>query len=742
VEGTASQESLVEARRGEALVPQLTMSPPPTTGPSTAGGMSSNMEAVGNSLPVSSAKHLAAQRPRIPRVAALIAGLSRPRKSLISAARKGDLLKVSGILYDQAKLDLIDSKSLDPAMYGAAQQKHTQIVRLLLEKGANVNAAGDREGKTALQHASKHGHTQIVELLLEKGADVNLSDILGGTALQQASQEGHEQIVRLLLEKGAEVNIGNKEGETALIWASGNGHTQIVELLLEKGADFNFPDFSFKAALQWASVAGHEQIVRLLLKKGADVNFGGVMCFTALWWASMRGHTQIVKLLLEKGADVNLSDRLGGAALEQASQEGHEQIVRLLLEKGAHVNFGGITGLPALWWASKRGDTQIVELLLEKGADVNLTNSSGETALYRASQEGHEQIVRLLLEKGADVNFGDKLKPFITTALHQALVIQAIERNLQLMREYIVPLPTPTKPTANGLPTSSVVGFSVPASPPPGALSASSSYPHATRAHLLALLAPSTTAAAVAGAMSASSSPPPPPRRVRVRGIVNTGNMCFANAVLQVLVYCEHFWRLFGEHGLGAAGVAPRRADDDVRTPLVDATVQFLKEFAVEGGVAPVGGEGEMGKGKARAARERLDVGDEHDEGEAFVPAYIYEAMKERSGSIRCGWGYSFFPRVKHLSDGVSGDRVDTKKTRKSSSGSSSTRWKRSCLPSSARSPRPMPRTHIKARPCPTAPLKSSRMRRRLWPPKMGGSRLGSGIGRSSRGPCVICYFH
>jgi ubiquitin carboxyl-terminal hydrolase 10 len=204
-------------------------------------------------------------------------------------------------------------------------------------------------------------------------------------------------------------------------------------------------------------------------------------------------------------------------------------------------------------------------------------------------------------------------------------------------------LRTPTKPSANGLPTSSVVGFSVPASPPPGALSASSSYPHATRAHLLALLAPSTTAAAAAGATFASSSPPPPLRRVRVRGIVNTGNMCFANAVLQVLVYCEPFWRLFGEHGLGAAGVV-RKGADGVRTPLVDATVQFLREFAVEGGAAPVGGEGEKGKGKARAVRERLDVGDEHDEGEAFVPAYVYEAMKEKKRFDTMRVGILSFP--------------------------------------------------------------------------------------------------
>jgi ankyrin repeat protein len=74
-------------------------------------------------------------------------------------------------------------------------------VKLLLEKGADVNAQGGYGN--ALQAASVGGHEGIMKLLLEKGADVNAQGGSYGNALQVASTEGHDAIVKLLLENGA-----------------------------------------------------------------------------------------------------------------------------------------------------------------------------------------------------------------------------------------------------------------------------------------------------------------------------------------------------------------------------------------------------------------------------------------------------------------------------------------------------------------------------------------------------------
>ncbi|KAJ7855133.1 hypothetical protein B0H14DRAFT_3865271 [Mycena olivaceomarginata] len=133
----------------------------------------------------------------------------------------------------------------------ASEQGQSDSVRLLLEHGADVNAA-DKE-YSALCAASLNGHFDTIhvllekgaELLLEHGADVNATGGMHGSALQAASRNGHVDIVRLLLEKDADVNaIGGLSG-TALkaaarldqLGGKNCWHAkEITRILLENGA--------------------------------------------------------------------------------------------------------------------------------------------------------------------------------------------------------------------------------------------------------------------------------------------------------------------------------------------------------------------------------------------------------------------------------------------------------------------------------------------------------------------------
>jgi ubiquitin carboxyl-terminal hydrolase 10 len=99
--------------------------------------------------------------------------------------------------------------------------------------------------------------------------------------------------------------------------------------------------------------------------------------------------------------------------------------------------------------------------------------------------------------------------------------------------------------------------------------------------------------------------------------------MCFANAVLQVLIYCPPFWQLFHELGKFVDG----SPDGDVstsKTPLVDATVRFLREFIPKSKAVPEG----KGKGVDRAYYSYQD--DEDNVMDSFIPTYVYDALKEK----------------------------------------------------------------------------------------------------------------
>ncbi len=115
---------------------------------------------------------------------------------------------------------------------------HIGRVASLLRHGAQVNTP-DKYGTTPLYRAAVQGKTEIVRILLEAGADPNQES--GGedegTSLCAAAAWGRTEIVTLLLQHGADPNAIEKGPMTALIWARQNGHAETVELLLGAGAD-------------------------------------------------------------------------------------------------------------------------------------------------------------------------------------------------------------------------------------------------------------------------------------------------------------------------------------------------------------------------------------------------------------------------------------------------------------------------------------------------------------------------
>ena len=293
-------------------------------------------------------------------------------------------------------------------LIAACKFKNYDIAKLLLEKGADVNAKNDN-GETALIIAAQNDHTEIVKLLLEKGAkyDPFYKTNDGFTYLMAFARCGLTNYCQELLNKGADVNAKkSNSGWTALMLAAYKGHTETVQLLLEKGADVNAKNFNDeRTALIWAAGKGHTKIVKLLLENGADVNAKDIDGRTALMLAANNGHTKIVQILIENGADVNAKDRWGSTVLTYPAANGHTEIVQLLLEKGANVNAKDIiNGWTALMEAAANGHTPTVKLLLKKGANVNAKKYDGSTALMLAADNGHTKIVKLLIEKGADVN--------------------------------------------------------------------------------------------------------------------------------------------------------------------------------------------------------------------------------------------------------------------------------------------------------------------------------------------------
>ena len=211
-----------------------------------------------------------------------------------------------------------------------------RVLAAVDEPVTKVVNAKDSEGDSPLFIAAWNGHGEMIKTLLDKGAEVNAQGGYHGNALQAASARGHEQVVKILLDKGVEVNAQGGYYGNALYAASSGGHEQVVKILLDKGVEVNAQGRGYGNALQAASARGHEQVVKILLDKGAEVNAQGGKYGNALQAASARGHERVVKILLDKGAEVNAQSGDYGNALYAASAGGHEQVVKMLRAAGAN----------------------------------------------------------------------------------------------------------------------------------------------------------------------------------------------------------------------------------------------------------------------------------------------------------------------------------------------------------------------------------------------------------------------
>jgi ankyrin repeat protein len=129
-----------------------------------------------------------------------------------------------GITRQRADEPQAARRPVDPPLVLAAREGHSDVVALLLDKGADVGDEGLHEA-TSLHVAAAAGHTAVVELLLEGHGGHKalwLADADGNTALHLAVTAGHTAVAAALLARGADVHARDNDGKTPVDLAAGD----------------------------------------------------------------------------------------------------------------------------------------------------------------------------------------------------------------------------------------------------------------------------------------------------------------------------------------------------------------------------------------------------------------------------------------------------------------------------------------------------------------------------------------
>jgi ankyrin repeat protein len=258
-------------------------------------------------------------------------------------------------LIDGKDLNILTASGGLTALMFAVREGDTDSAKILVEAGANLNAAaGDLS--TALGLAIQNGFYDLASFLIDKGANVNQADVLECSPLFLA------------------VHVRNQDTSVGIPWIVTGDALPLIKKLLDKGADPNHrvkftPPFrknNASSGSPWLDYEGATPFLR----------------------AAAAGDLVGMRLLLQYRTDPNIPTKHGLTAL------------------GAASGIGYVGGMSKEWSRPQRFET--VKFLLDLGGSVDAADSVGRTPLHGAASLGYPEVVQLLVDHGARLDAKDK----------------------------------------------------------------------------------------------------------------------------------------------------------------------------------------------------------------------------------------------------------------------------------------------------------------------------------------------
>jgi len=366
-------------------------------------------------------------------------------EDLIKACRQGDVNAVQNALDAGADVNATD-ESGNTAIGNA--YFWPDITKLLIEKGADVNGGN----YPALASASSAYSTEVVKLLLDAGADPNKTVMVDNSEtikklLEEEKEKGKKNANKYMIKAYEKMLKDAKPVPTPLVqmFLMGSNHVAALKMLIDKGMKLElengnnalhiFVDYCNSKEMrqqQWTESA----------EKYTSQGFKVPEWISNLPDDKNASAVEMLEVLLAVGLDANKANNNGLTPLcntiqvaifaQENTKYDKINVAKKLIEKGADVNAISTLIVPKGWsynpicLAAEAGDLSLIKTLVEKGANIDakvrsvsislfstyasVSGSGGDdyTALVIAILAGKNDIASYLISKGADLTIGSQ----------------------------------------------------------------------------------------------------------------------------------------------------------------------------------------------------------------------------------------------------------------------------------------------------------------------------------------------
>lgn len=323
---------------------------------------------------------------------------------LYRAANRNQLDIVKYLIQEGANVNLKDTNGRGP-LFAAVLGNSEDVIRFLIGNKCRTHDL-DKDDCSLMHAAASVGNFNIIKLLQKLNLSVTAKSKDTSTPLHYAVENGHVDCVNYLMEQTSKIFTQNSRTETLFHMAAKSGSVDLLKLLHKKKFPINDPS-NLGTALHYAVINNNYAAVIYLLSIGANVNVKNKSDKqTPIFYAALIPNTSMIKQLLDKGANLSLKNKKGNTVMEEAIIQNKLKAIKCFVTNGHPLNTKNDKGETLLHRAaSSNNNVTAIQYLIGNGLSVNEKSSQGFTPLYFAINNNNYNVIVYLHSIGALLNY-------------------------------------------------------------------------------------------------------------------------------------------------------------------------------------------------------------------------------------------------------------------------------------------------------------------------------------------------